>query len=138
MLWPLILSPSRKTAPWDAPTVTRQIRAFPPANGTQRKPLSDGTTTLKEALEGLSLDGLEPVDSDDFGSEEAERATVTEGPDDLVQRLMKQVRGNQVAKFTLKSHELRRRERHLYYRVRMTATQEPDKVLIFRVDWMQS
>jgi len=93
---------------------------------------------LKDALEGLSLDGLEPVDSDDFGSDEAERATVTEGPDDLVQRLMKQVRGSQVSKFALKSHELRRREQHLYYRVRMVATQEPDKVLVFRVDWMRS
>lgn len=94
--------------------------------------------TLKDALEGLSLEGLEPQDSEDFGPEEAERATVTEGPDDLVQRLMKHVRGNRVAKFALQSHELRRRDQHLYYRVRMVATQEPDKVLIFRVDWIQS
>lgn len=92
---------------------------------------------MKEALEGLSLEGLEPEDSEDFSSEEVERATVTEGPDDLIQRLMKQVRGNQVAKFALKRHELRRWDDHLYYRVRMVATQEPDKVLIFRVDWIQ-
>jgi hypothetical protein len=77
--------------------------------------------TLKDALEGLSLEGLEPEDSEDF-----------------VQRLMKQVRGSQVAKFALKSHELRRRDHHLYYRVRMVATQEPDKVLIFQVDWIQA
>jgi hypothetical protein len=94
--------------------------------------------TLQDALEGLSLEGLEPEDSEDLGPEEAEKATVTEGPDDLVQRLMKQVRGSQVAKFALKSHELRRRDHHLYYRVRMVATQEPDKVLIFQVDWIQA
>jgi len=87
----------------------------------------------------LTLTGEEPPqeDSEDFSAEEAERATLTADPDDLVKRLMKQVRGSRVSKFTLKSHELRRREGHLYYRVRMIANQEPDKILIFRVDWVQ-
>ena len=92
---------------------------------------------MRDALDGLTIEGLEPEDSEDFTDEEAERATVTEGPDDLVQRLMKQVRGSRVSKFTLRSHELRRRQDHLYYRVRMVAIQEPDKVLIFQVDWVK-
>ena len=86
----------------------------------------------------LALTGEPPQDdSEDFSAEEAKRAMPTSSPEDLVQRLMKQVRGSRVSKFTLKSHELRRHDGHLYYRVRMIANQEPDKILIFCVDWVQ-
>ena len=89
-------------------------------------------------LDQMLLTGEPPQeDSDDFTDSEAELATLTKNSEDFVQRIMKQVRGSKVSKFTLQSHELRRREGHLYCRVRMIANQEPDKVLIFRVDWVQ-
>ncbi len=87
----------------------------------------------------MLLTGELPLeDSEDFTADEAEVATPTKSSEDLVQRLMKQVRGSKVSKFTLQNHELRRREGHLYYRVRMIANREPDKVLIFCVDWVRS
>lgn len=88
--------------------------------------------------EKLVLTGdLPQEDSEDFSAEEAASAIPTQNSEDLVKRLMKQVRGSRVSKFTVQSHELRRREGRLYYRIRMTATQEPDKVLVFKVDWIQ-
>ena len=80
---------------------------------------------------------LTEEDSEDFSADEAQKMIPTKNSEDLVKRLMKHVRGSRVSKFAIKSHDLRRREGRLYCRVCMTATQEPDKILIFGVDWVQ-
>lgn len=38
---------------------------------------------------------------------------------------------------SIASHELRRRKPHLYCRTRIALDGEPDKVLLFEVDWLQ-
>ena len=91
---------------------------------------------MKESLASL-LEDPPREDSDDFSSEEARRATPTSDADDLVDKIMRQVRGTKVSKFAIRKHELRRKDQHLYYRCRLVATHEPDKVLIFRIDWVQ-
>jgi hypothetical protein len=94
--------------------------------------------SLKQALKSLAMmPDLKLEDSDDFSEDEAQRATFTTGPDDLVQWLLKNVRGSRVAKYTVQEHHLRRWRDHLYYRARLVAQQEPDRVLIFRVDWVK-
>lgn len=88
-------------------------------------------------LEALNLQLEE--DSEDFTENEAQRATVTVGPDDLVQWIITEVRAqnNKVSKFALQDHQLRRKHDHLYYRVRLVAQHEPDRVLVFQVDWVK-
>jgi len=94
--------------------------------------------SLKQALTMLNTStDIKLEDSDDFTEDEAQRAIITTGSDELVQWVLKHVRGSRVAKYTVQNHELRRRGDHLYYRARLVAQQEPDRVLIFRVDWVK-
>jgi hypothetical protein len=91
---------------------------------------------MKKALASLLEDPPEE-DSNNFSLEEAQRATLTANADDLVEKIMQQVRGSKVSKFTVANHELRRRSDHLYYRVKLVATNEPSKVLVYQIDWVR-
>jgi hypothetical protein len=82
------------------------------------------------------LDDPPRENSEDFTTEDALRATPTTDADDLVGKIMCQVRGSKVSKFAVQSHELRRRNDHMYCRVRLVATHEPDKVLVYQIDWV--
>ena len=73
-------------------------------------------------------------DSPDLSDDEVEGAVDTRDVDDLAKLTAKAVA--QDAGFTVTGHELKRRGDHLYWRTRMAAADEPDKVLVFRVDWL--
>lgn len=91
---------------------------------------------MKKVLASL-LEDPPREDSDDFSPEEAQRATPTTDADDLVNKIMRQVRGSKVAKFAIENHELRRKGDHLYYRARLVAQHEPPKVLVYQIDWVK-
>lgn len=75
-------------------------------------------------------------DSEGFSEEEALAAEPTANADDLIHQILKQIRGSRVAKFVVKSHEMRRWGGHMYCRIRLGAVDEPDKVLIYQIDWV--
>jgi hypothetical protein len=91
---------------------------------------------MKKALANLLEDPPEE-ESEDFSVEEATRSVLTTNADDLIERIMQQVRGSKVSKFTVDRHELRRKKGHLYYRLRLVATNEPPKVLVYQIDWVR-
>jgi len=91
---------------------------------------------MQKTLASL-LDDPPQEDSEDFSQEEVQRATVTTDADDLVNKIMHQVRGSTDSKFAVKSHELRRRDNHMFCRLRLVATHEPDKVLVYQIDWVK-
>ncbi len=74
-------------------------------------------------------------DSPDLEDAEVERAIFTKDTDELARLLTDEIRRNH--HFVMKKHELRRRGEHLYSRVTLVANKEPDKVLVFQVDWLQ-
>jgi hypothetical protein len=74
-------------------------------------------------------------DSPDLTDEEIERAIFTKDDKELARILTDTIKRNR--NFALKDHELRRRGRHLYWRATLVANQEPNKVLVFSVDWLQ-
>lgn len=91
----------------------------------------------------MSLDLLGPMpdeDSIDLLDKEIESAVVTKDSTDFIRLLEEEVRPylrpNCAA--AIKSHELRRRKPHLYCRTRLALDGEPDKVLLFQVDWLQN
>lgn len=90
---------------------------------------------MKRALTSL-LENPPEEDSEDFSVEDANRSIPTLGAEDLVEKVMHQVRGSRVTKFVVDRHELRRKEGHLYYRLRLVATNEPPKVLVYQIDWV--
>lgn len=79
-------------------------------------------------------------DSDDFTGEEAEAAILTGNSGEFVQAIEEAirplVRPNVGA--TVQSYELRRRDKKLFCRTRIAFDGEPDKVLVFQVDWLQN
>lgn len=91
----------------------------------------------------MSLDLLGPMpdeDSIDLLDEEIRGAVETKDSTDFVRVLEEMIRPylrpNVAA--AIKSHELRRRKPHLYCRTRLALDGEPDKVLLFQVDWLQN
>ena len=89
----------------------------------------------------LHLVGEQPKeDSSDLTDAEIEMAVQTTNLEDFVRSIEEEirpsVRPNVVA--AIKSHDLRRRGEDLYCRTRILFDGEPDKVLIFRVNWMES
>ncbi len=74
-------------------------------------------------------------DSPDLTDAECERAVFTKDSNDLARMLTEEIKRNR--HFAMKRHELRRRGDHLYTRVTLVANKEPDKVLVFQVDWLQ-
>jgi len=88
----------------------------------------------------LSLEPPPPGDSEDLSDVEIKNAVDTRDRQDLAQRIATALRiigpeGSECA-FTLKGHELRRRNHHLYWRVRLVSPEEPERVLVFRADWL--
>ena len=76
-------------------------------------------------------------DSEDLTDREVFEAVPTTDRTELVQRLATALQDSG-SEFSLKKHELRRRAKHLYWRSRLIAHEEPDIVLVFRVDWLKS
>lgn len=82
-------------------------------------------------------------DSEDFTDEEANAAVATATESELARLLALELSpghasvGKQDARFALKKHELRRRNGHLFTRVHLGCPGEPDKVLVFKIDWLQ-
>ena len=80
-------------------------------------------------------------DSNDLTDEEVERALDTESEDDLAKKLAGLVSPGQAsvgksdARYALKRYELRRRNPDLFWRVHLGCPGEPDKVLVYRVNW---
>lgn len=73
-------------------------------------------------------------DSEDFTFKEAQEATPTTDAADLVDRILRHVRGSES---TIRSQELRRRGDHLYCRICLVGTHEPDQVLVYQIDWVR-
>jgi hypothetical protein len=74
-------------------------------------------------------------DSPDLTDEEVERAVFTKDSTELARLLTEVMQRNR--EFALTEHALRRRGEHLYARVKLVANKEPNKVLVFQVDWLQ-
>ncbi len=77
-------------------------------------------------------------DSPDLTDEEIEGATPTTDSNDFVRAIEEAVRPlvRPNVNSALTGHELRRRNPHLYCRTRVAVDGEPDKVLLFQVDWL--
>lgn len=79
-------------------------------------------------------------DSPDLTDEEIAGAVDTSDSNAFVKALEEEIRPlirpNVAA--AIQSHELRKRKPHLYCRTRVALDSEPDKVLLFRVDWLQN
>lgn len=73
-------------------------------------------------------------DSPDLTDEEIERAVFTRDSDELARHLADEIRRS--TKFAVNRYEIRRRGEHLFWRIRLVAPKEPDKVLVFAVDWL--
>lgn len=89
---------------------------------------------MTKALPALTEDPPKE-DSEDLTDSEIERAVFTRSLQELTQRLTEEIQQNR--DFSLKRHELRRRGGHLFWRTTLVANREPDKVLVFSVDWLQ-
>lgn len=82
-------------------------------------------------------------DSEDLTDEEIENAIETESEDDMAKKVVAELSpghaslGKSDARYALHRQELRRRKPHLYNRVSLCCAGEPDKVLVYRVDWLQ-
>jgi len=74
-------------------------------------------------------------DSPDLTDAEVEGAVFTKDTNEFARLLTGEVKQNR--DFAIKTHELRRRGDHLYARIRLVSHKEPDKVLVFQVDWLQ-
>lgn len=73
-------------------------------------------------------------DSPDLTDEEIERAIPTGDAHDLARALIEEIRRSKG--FAVRRYENRRRGDRLFWRVRLVAPKEPDKVLVFSVDWL--
>jgi hypothetical protein len=74
-------------------------------------------------------------DSPDLTDAEIDNAIFTRDDRELAQKITEEIKRNR--DFALKKHELRRRGEHLFWRATLVANKEPNKVLVFSVDWLQ-
>jgi hypothetical protein len=81
----------------------------------------------------------EEEDSPDLTDEEIEGAVDTVDSNSFVRLLEEALRPliRPNVSGTIRRQELRRRRPHLYCRTTLAIDGEPDKVLLFRVDWLQ-
>lgn len=83
-------------------------------------------------------------DSEDLSNEEVERAVETSDEKQLVRILTEELSpghasiGKGDARYAVLGHQIRRRKPHLYLRTRLGCPGEPEKTLVFRVDWAES
>lgn len=82
-------------------------------------------------------------DSEDLTDIEIKGAVHTENEKHLAKLLVTELSPGQAsvskqdARYAMHRHELRRRAPHLYYRAHLGCPGEPDKVLVFEIDWLQ-
>lgn len=89
---------------------------------------------IQRTLESLVEDPPKE-DSADLTDEEIAQAIVTTSHKELAQHLIEELRRRDG--LVVKSHELRRRGENLFWRTHLVFTpDEPDRVLLFRVDWL--
>jgi hypothetical protein len=92
-------------------------------------------------LRHLRLVGEPPKeDSIDLTDGEISLAVPTKNMEDFVRALEEELRPlvRPNVGGTIKSYDLRRRGDNLYCRAKVLLDGEPDKVLVFQVDWMES
>lgn len=75
-------------------------------------------------------------DSPDLTDEHVEQAVITKDADDLASLICEDIKESG-GKFPLQGHELKRRGEHLYWLSRLVCVGEPDRVLIYRTDWLE-
>ena len=81
-------------------------------------------------------------DATDLSDEEVQRAVLTESEAELTRHLIEELTpghasvGKSDARFSLKRQELRRRSPNLYWRAYLGCPGEPDKVLVYQVNWL--
>lgn len=73
-------------------------------------------------------------DSEDLSDEEIHGAVPTCSASELGKHLIEELRRSEG--LAVKGHELRRRGEDLFWRTRLVRAEEPERVLIFRVDWL--
>lgn len=74
-------------------------------------------------------------DSEDLTDEEVAQALPTNNHQELAQHLVEEIRRQEG--LAVKSHELRRRGEDLFWRTHLVvAPGEPDRILVFRVNWL--
>lgn len=91
-------------------------------------------------MHNIDITGPPPEDdSPDLTDDEIESATDTADSNDFVRALEETLRPlvRPNVGGSIQGHELRRRKPHLYCRTRIGLHGEPDKVLVFRVNWLQ-
>lgn len=81
-----------------------------------------------------NIDPPPKEDSPDLTDEEIERAIPTGDSSDLARHIIEELRHSNG--FAVSRYENRRRGERLFLRVRLVAPKEPDKVLVFSVDWL--
>lgn len=81
------------------------------------------------------IDDPPKEDSPDLSDDEVEAAVETKGMEDLAKLIAQEVAHD--SSFVVSGHELRRRGDSLYWRARLVGAEgEPDKVLVYKVDWL--
>lgn len=75
---------------------------------------------------------LPDEDSDDLTDEEVAAAITSSGPKDIAAALAEVLQ----AGYEVQAHERRRRGVQSFWRIRLVHPSGPDKVKVFRVDWL--
>lgn len=84
------------------------------------------------------------ADAVDFTDAEVDGAVETRDQAHLIELLVRALSpgeasvGKGDARYALSKHEVRRRAPHLYLRTTLVCPGEPNKILIHRVDWLQT
>jgi hypothetical protein len=73
-------------------------------------------------------------DSEDLTDAEIERAVSTANAGDLSKAIVGELKRD--VRFALRHHELRRRGSNLFWRTRLVTDKEPDRVLVYKVNWL--
>jgi hypothetical protein len=82
-------------------------------------------------------------DSLDLSEEEIKHAIITSNEHELAKLIAAELIpghasvGKSDSRYSLHRQELRRRTPHLYNRVSLCCTGEPDKVFVYQIDWLQ-
>jgi len=75
-------------------------------------------------------------DSSDLTAKDVATAVYTASEANLVELVSKEMRDN--PRYTLKKHELRRKDSHLYWRIHLDASEASNQVLVYLVDWLKN
>jgi len=81
-------------------------------------------------------------DSEDLMDEEVEHSIETDSEADLAKKIAAELSpghasiGKGDARYSLHKQELKRKQGHIYCRTSLCCPDEPDKVLVYRIDWL--